>query len=345
MLSLPRTILALSLAAFSGATLAGREARADPETDVNGIIGTIKSVNQAFTLPLNALPDQAIQKTVVTAADGKLTDAAPVVPLSTDGTAEGAALIPRGGSHGGQTTPTFKEVIKGNISAAGVPGLDCSIEGIAYLGYTLVPNITYSVDDCLSYCKAKQGCVEFNIYYEFNNPLLDWVFNEKSNLKCVLWGDFHGQNEKTNCGGQQQAPEGWGKTYIERSSVYALPALPEPAVPTGYWKIFGPINFAIRSPGYYGYSLLSQYDVAACSAQCDAKSGCFYFNLWRAVEDEKPKTYVCTLYGLNRGLISAAPATYEGQEGISVTWSRGYFKTSGLQNLLGALWQLFFGHH
>jgi len=88
-----------------------------------------------------------------------------------------------------------------------------------------------------------------NLYYEFNNPLLDFVFSEKSNLKCSLFGDFHIVSEKTNCGGQQQQPEPAGKTYMQKSSGYALANLPEPAVPDGYEKVFGPTNGANNAPG------------------------------------------------------------------------------------------------
>jgi len=88
-----------------------------------------------------------------------------------------------------------------------------------------------------------------NLFYEFNNPLLDFVFSEKSNLKCSLFADFHIASEKTNCGGQQQQPKPAGKTYMQKSSGYALADLPEPAVPDGYEKVFGPTNGANNAPG------------------------------------------------------------------------------------------------
>lgn len=50
--------------------------------------------------------------------------------------------------------------------------------------------------------------IEFvNLYYEFNNYLLDFVFSEKSNLKCAAYGDIHNTTEKTNFGGQASYPQ------------------------------------------------------------------------------------------------------------------------------------------
>lgn len=86
-----------------------------------------------------------------------------------------------------------------------------------------------------------------NLYYEFNNPLLDFVFDERSNLKCAAFGDVHGAAEKTNFGGQQL--EASGLTYMERSSGYALTAIASPAVPDGYELVFGPTNGANNAPG------------------------------------------------------------------------------------------------
>ncbi len=46
-----------------------------------------------------------------------------------------------------------------------------------------------------------------NLYYEFNNYLLDFVFSEESNLKCAAYGDIHNASEKTNFGGQASYPQ------------------------------------------------------------------------------------------------------------------------------------------
>jgi len=50
-----------------------------------------------------------------------------------------------------------------------------------------------------------------------------------------------------------------------------------------------------------GFVLLSQYDVGECARQCeirnaDAKGGaCQYFNIWRALVDNKPQSYTCAM--------------------------------------------------
>jgi hypothetical protein len=46
-----------------------------------------------------------------------------------------------------------------------------------------------------------------NVYYEFNNYLLDFVFGEHSNLECAAYGDIHAAAEKTNFGRQASYPQ------------------------------------------------------------------------------------------------------------------------------------------
>ena len=91
--------------------------------------------------------------------------------------------------------------------------------------------------------------VFFNIYYEFNNELLDYVFSEQSNLKCVLYADTHTAEEKTNFGGQQSKPVPAPLTYIQQSSGYSSKTLLDPADPSGYELVFGPTNGANNAPG------------------------------------------------------------------------------------------------
>ena len=100
------------------------------------------------------------------------------------------------------------------------------------------------------------GTVFANIYYEFNNELLDFVFNEKSNLKCALYADVHTAAEKTNLGGQQSEPLPVGLMYIQQSSGYASMVLVDPPTPDGYELIFGPTNGENNAPGMSGDSLL-----------------------------------------------------------------------------------------
>jgi hypothetical protein len=88
-----------------------------------------------------------------------------------------------------------------------------------------------------------------NLFYEFNNELLDFVFNEHSNLKCALYADVHSAAEKTNFGGQQSEPLPADLTYIQQSSGYALKTLVESAVPDSYEYVFGPTDGANNAPG------------------------------------------------------------------------------------------------
>lgn len=93
-------------------------------------------------------------------------------------------------------------------------------------------------------------CVVFaNLYYEFDNELLDFVFGEKSNLKCALYADTHTAAEKTNFGGQQSEPSPAPLTYIRQSSGYSSKTLVSPTDPSGYELVFGPTNGANNAPG------------------------------------------------------------------------------------------------
>ena len=103
-------------------------------------------------------------------------------------------------------------------------------------------------------------CAVFaNLYYEFDNELLDFVFGEKSNLKCVLYADTHTAAEKTNFGGQQSEPSPAPLTYIRQSSGYSSKTLVSPTDPSGYELVFGPTNGANNAPGvgftclFYGF--------------------------------------------------------------------------------------------
>lgn len=53
-----------------------------------------------------------------------------------------------------------------------------------------------------------------------------------------------------------------------------------------------------------GFVLLDRYDVDACATQCngrayDQNSGpCVYFNIWRALVNGNPQSYVCSMVRL-----------------------------------------------
>jgi hypothetical protein len=87
-----------------------------------------------------------------------------------------------------------------------------------------------------------------NLYYEFNNYLLDFVFPQQSNLKCAVYGDVHTTAEKTNFGGEQSYPAPAPLTYIQDSSGYAT-LFAEPPTPYQYELVYGPTGGANNAPG------------------------------------------------------------------------------------------------
>jgi len=222
----------------------------------------------------------------------------------------------------------FKEVFSGlapNVH-------DASIEGPAYLTYTVVNNATYNVAACQNWCLNNvAGCVFVNLYYEFNNELLDFVFSEKSNLKCAAYSDIYSAAEKTNFGGQSSYPQVGTEpvplTYITQSSGWALDSFADPAAPDGYELVYGPTGGANNAPGYMGFTFLDTYDVDACAALCNTRGAdpvggvCKFFNIWRAVVSGVPTTNTCSMYFTPA---DASTAVNFGQGDLVVTLSRGY---------------------
>lgn len=211
-----------------------------------------------------------------------------------------------------------------------------ALQAPAYLTYTVYPNTTTSgvfadayaagLQKCAAFCDRTNACVSFNLYREWNNPLLDWVFSEKSNLKCALFGDVAQTSQLTNKGGQQQKPTPEPLTQITDSSVYTDSNLPSPETPAGYSLAFGPLNAALNSGGYMGYRALTLYNTTACAEACNTAAPdsvlgyCTYFNLWRGVVNNQPTTYTCSLYA---GFPSSADAVNTGDaaNGVKVTVS------------------------
>ncbi|KAJ7648015.1 hypothetical protein FB45DRAFT_782995 [Roridomyces roridus] len=313
-----------------------------PTTDNTAILQTIGQVNQKTSAPIDAPPSSSVPPVIVTAVDGSLVN-------STVSDVTSASSSRRRRSRRSslpQVTPLQRKRSSSDYvqvfapEAAGVH--DGSIEGSAYLTYTVVNNATYNIDDCLAFCDRVEGCEFVNLYYEFNNELLDFVFSEKSNLKCSAYGDVHNASEKTNLGGQASYTQVGNQpvplTYITESSGWALkPAEPtepaQPATPAGYELVFGPTGGANNAPGYMGFAFLDRYDVDACAALCngrgyDAVGGvCQYFNIWRAVVDGVPTTYTCSMYYL---VADESTAVNYGQGDLVVTLSRGYKRLSVL---------------
>ncbi|KAF7369338.1 hypothetical protein MVEN_00262300 [Mycena venus] len=248
--------------------------------------------------PIDAPPNADVPPTAVTAVDGTVTNSSIADVSASNSTRR------RDVGRFGKRQSGFEKVFDGLPADQH----DASIQGTAYLTYTVVNNATYNVDACLKWCATVPGCVFVNVYYEFNNYLLDFVFSEHSNLKCAAYGDIHSAAEKLNFGGQQSYPQLGNETvpltYITQSSGWGLKSLLDPDTPDGYELVFGPTGGANNAPGYMGFAFIDKYDVDACAALCNGRGvdanggGCAYFNIWRAVVNGIPTTYTCSMYYL-----------------------------------------------
>ncbi|GLB44424.1 hypothetical protein LshimejAT787_1700510 [Lyophyllum shimeji] len=294
----------------------------DPMTESQSIEATVPLVDQKAGANGDAPPNHPVPDTVVTAVDGHVVDSESrfSVPSTNSRSTSGSAK---------RSVSRYHQVFGG--TGTGPNDRDSSVEGTGYLTYTAVPNATYNIDACLDYCSSVKGCVFANLYYEYNNYLLDFVFREKSNLKCAIYGDIHTAQEKTFRGGQQSIDPPAGLTYIQHSSGWALETLTNPPDPEGYELVFGPTNGANNAPGYMGFAFIDKYDVNACASLCntrdaDRTSGiCQYFNIWRAVVNGVPTTYTCAFYYI---VADESTAVNYGQGNLQVTYSRGYRRKS-----------------
>ncbi|KAJ7725893.1 hypothetical protein B0H14DRAFT_3169619 [Mycena olivaceomarginata] len=316
-----------------------------PKPDNAAIVETaLGQVDQKIAPPVDAPPNAAVAPTLVTAVDGTVTNStiAETVTNSTGADASSASTRRRRhhqkarafGSHARNRAivgdgAAKRETGKFEKVFDGLPAdqHDASIQG------NRLPH------GCLDWCSTVKGCVFVNVYYEFNNYLLDFVFGEKSNLKCAAYGDFHTAVEKINFGGQASYPQDGNETvpltYITQSSGWRLDQdeVLAPETPDGYELVFGPTGGANNAPGYMGFSFLDKYDVDACALLCNGRGvdsnggGCAYFNIWRAVVDGIPTTYTCSMYYL---AADESTAVNYGQGSLVVTLSRGYARKSAL---------------
>lgn len=122
--------------------LAIRDASA-PMTDFTTIFDAVYNVNQKSGAPVDALPNQPIPATSVTVVDGSQTN--------TTVSKRGERVL-----YNKRDINDYTTIFTG--SGTGPNDRDASIEGTAYLTYTLVSNDTYNVNDCLRYCDSVQGC-------------------------------------------------------------------------------------------------------------------------------------------------------------------------------------------
>ncbi|KAF8216587.1 hypothetical protein K438DRAFT_1953502 [Mycena galopus ATCC 62051] len=289
-------------------------------TDTASILDTASAVNQNQGAPTDDTPPGLPKAPpMVTALDGQI----------------GLSNIPNSNSNSDSTGAGRRDVSDYEQVFAGTAGNDAPVVGTAYFTYILVTNSSYEDGkaQCLATCTNTKGCVFVNLYYELGNPLIDSVYPEKSNLKCVLFGDVHTAEEKADYWNRQLSVQPNETTIsIQNSSGYALATMDsELAAPDGYELVFGPISAANNAPGYMGFALLTEYSVDACAQMCNTRGpdpntgACKYFNIWRAVNGSKPKTYTCAMYSEPT---DASTADNTGQGSLHVTLSRGYKRIS-----------------
>ncbi|KAJ7224730.1 hypothetical protein B0H12DRAFT_1149927 [Mycena haematopus] len=300
-----------------GASYQVPDGPAAPTPNTTLILQTANQVDQKSGAPVDAPPNLAVPPTMVTAMDGNIVNA--TIPTASSSKRRRDIEQRQSG---------FQNLFQGLPAGQH----DAAIEGTAYLTYTVVNNATYNVEACTDWCNTVQGCVFVNLYYEFNNFLLDFVFTEQSNLKCAAYGDVHAADEKLNFGGQASYPQVGNEsvplTFITQSSGWAVDSLVDPDAPDGYELIFGPTDGANNAPGYMGFAFIDKYDVNACAALCNSRGAdpiggaCVFFNIWRAVVDGLPTTYTYFLAA------DETSAVNFGQGSLVVTFSRGYGRTS-----------------
>ncbi|KAJ7255521.1 hypothetical protein B0H12DRAFT_1233119 [Mycena haematopus] len=193
----------------------------DIPNNLTDVFDTAKVINQARCAPADDTPPGLPPaSTMVTALDGE-------IMLNNISDSSSIDLL-----HAARRRDFFDY----ELVFAGTADNDAPVQGTAYLTYTLVSNSSYDQGktECLDFCTKTEGCVFCNLYYEFNNPLLDFVFPQKSNLKCALFGDVHTADEKEDYwSGQLPGQPNETTSSFQNSSGYASLATAEPTPPDG----------------------------------------------------------------------------------------------------------------
>jgi len=115
------------------------------DTDTDIIVSTANIVDQKAGATGD--PNQPIPETVITAVDGQLTAA---------GTSNDTSSRRRSTGYSRRSASDYELVFSG--TGTGPNDRDGSIQGTAYLTFTLVPNSTYNVDACLAFCDSVELC-------------------------------------------------------------------------------------------------------------------------------------------------------------------------------------------
>jgi hypothetical protein len=115
--------------------------------DNDAIAQTAGKVDQKSGPAVNAAPNTDVPPTTVTAVDGTLTN-------TTVADAASGPTRRRDVGRFGKRQPGFEKVFDGKPTGEH----DASIQGTAYLTYTVVNNATYNVQACLDWCAGINGC-------------------------------------------------------------------------------------------------------------------------------------------------------------------------------------------
>ena len=131
----------------------------DTKTDSSTIADTASTVDQKTGPAPDEAPDQPAN-TTITAMDGQLVDNIPVNTTTTtsSGDSRRRRNIPGRLARRGEEA-NYRQVFDG--TGTDPDDRDGSIQGSAYLTYTLINNSTYDVDSCLSACDSVVGCGMF----------------------------------------------------------------------------------------------------------------------------------------------------------------------------------------
>jgi hypothetical protein len=126
--------------------------------NVANIIHTLTMVKQKSGVAIDARPGQPVAETMVTAVDGQLTKSAIPGRRSSWSRHDATNRAQRNSQRRvvKRTNSGYNQVFAG--TGTGPNDRDGSIEGTAYLTYTVVSNSTYNVDDCLAKCDSVSGC-------------------------------------------------------------------------------------------------------------------------------------------------------------------------------------------
>lgn len=152
----------------------------------------------------------------------------------------------------------------------------------AYLTYKVVSNTTSASkaqQECFNFCDATTDCKSINMYTETGNPLLDHVFSEQSNRKCVLFGDVPTASQFTNRGGQQLYENGPTNAISNSIAFASSSSLFQVDTPAGTNLTFAPqegdkTQFGATQTGkYLTYQFITRYDPEACNDFCKSVTG------------------------------------------------------------------------